>query len=133
MTDSPITPGPTIPSGTTDITDLVDKMTSTFESWADTFLFELIASEPGMAWLRLPLISTIAKFIIDKAVSAIVGSGMFAVFVLNTALRKSGQANDYISAINAKNSLPPTATDAEYRRYEQAEMDAFYNFVRISN
>lgn len=126
----PITPPPT---GTIDITNVVESVASSFETYADNFLFGLIIAQPGMAWLGLPIISSIAKFIIGKVVSALVGDALMQAFFLNTAIRKASQADDYLAAMDAKNALPTTATDKEYYDAESKEMAAFRNFVIITN
>lgn len=60
-------------------------------------------------------------------------SAMMQGFFINTAIRKSSQASDYVLAVHARVNLPPTATDAEYERAERAEILAFNNFVRVTN
>jgi hypothetical protein len=59
-------------------------------------------------------------------------SSVMLAFFGNTAIRKASQAKDFTDAAHRKDSLPPTATDAEYEAAEQEEMIAFRNLVMVT-
>lgn len=119
--------------GTIDITELAASMQSTFVAWAVEFAFNTAYTTPGLQWMGLPLVNQIIKSIIRWVAETISKSAMMQAFYINTAIRKSSQASDYVLAVHRKISLPPTASDEEYERAERAEIVAFNNFVRISN
>ena len=115
-----------------DITDLVTNLKKTWIASATQLVFTGAVSVPWLSWLGLPVISNLFKFIIEKIVTAIADALEMQAFFLNTALKKAGQAQDYINAVNFKNSLPPTATNEEYKYAEKLEMEAFRDFVMVS-
>ena len=129
MADATQTP----PTGTVDITTTVNSLVSSFETWANNFLFGELILIPWMTWAALPVLSTLVKAAIGWGVNLLVGSAVLEAFFLNTAIRKASQAQDYIDAVTLKNSLPATATQEEYQNAENAEMVAFRNFVLLSN
>ena len=135
-TQPPVNATPTVPAtppptGTIDITDLVSTVQSTFITWATS---TVVATATGyFPPLGLPVISTIFNYLVNKAVTVIANAVEMEAFFMNTAIRKASQAQDYINAVNAKASLQPTATDAEYEKAEQDEMAAFRNFVMVTN
>lgn len=119
--------------GTIDISNLVDNMRETFIKWACEFIFAAAIATPGLGWFALPIISDVVKGAIHWGVSLIANSAYMQVFFLNTSLRKTSQAFDFIDAVAAKNALPPTATEDEYKRAEQNQMESFRRFVCVSN
>jgi hypothetical protein len=136
----PVNAVPTLPvnppkTGTIDITNTIEAMRSTWVSWSTTYVQSCITLIPyGIG----PMLSTwplrsIIKWGLTLALNTISKSAVMGAFFLNTAIRKASQAQDYVDAINAKNALPPTASDAEYQKAEQAEMATFRNFVMVSN
>lgn len=138
MSDAPTNSTPATPqtppaSGTIDITNLVATIKSTFINWGTTYLTTLASSTPYTFWLKWPVISTIFETLVKLGVTAIANALEMEGFFINTAIRKASQAQDYISAVDAKNQLPPTATDEEYENAEKAEMAAFRNFVLLTN
>jgi len=121
------------PQDTIDITDLVEKLRSSFVEWGVTFILAAISAVPYLQWLKLPVIRQLFRWILTKLLKIISHAIEMQAFFLNTAIRKSGQAHDFTSAVNALNNLPPTATEEEYAAYEQKRMDAFRNFVLMVN
>lgn len=129
--ETPALPTNSPPTGTIDITNLVDVMKSTWIQWATSYVVALaVAAFAPLGW---PILGPIFSFIVGKIVAIIANAIEMESFFINTAVRKASQAVDYINAVNAKNDLPSTATDAEYQAAEQAEMSAFRNFVLITN
>ena len=126
------TPPITGPNGTVDITNVVTTMQSTFVTLATTFLTTaILATGPGAAiW---PFVSWFAKPLMKWVLNTLAGWAVLQAFFMNTAIRKNAQALDYVNAVAAKGNLPPTATDAEYKAAEVAEMQAFTNFVMVTN
>lgn len=116
--------------GTIDITDLVEKMRSTFVSIEAEAIYLYAASQ--LPFLRLPIISTLARKAIEAVLTSASERVVMQAFFMNTAIRKASQARDYIDAIVAKESLPPEVSDEEYEKYEQREMAAFNSFVRVT-
>ena len=133
MADTP-TPTPIItgPNGTVDITNVVTTMQSTFVTLALKFLTTAIIATPGMAAVW-PFISWFASPILKWLINKLATWAVLQAFFMNTAIRKNAQALDYVNAVAAKGALPPTATDAEYAAAEKAEMQAFTNFVMVTN
>lgn len=123
----------TPPTGTIDITDLVEQVRQSFVTWAVDYLFGIETAIPGMEWIDLPVISTIDKEILTTIMNALSSSGVMLAFFLNTTIKKASQAKDFTDAANALNNLPPTATDDEYETAERAKILAFRNFVMLSN
>lgn len=122
------------PSGTVDITNLVDSLKSSFITWGDKMAYaELLTVPYAGAFFALPIFSSLAKYGINWVVSFLANSAILAAFFLNTAIRKASQAQDYVDAVTEKNKLPSTATDSEYEHAEQIEMAAFRNFVLVTN
>jgi hypothetical protein len=119
--------------GTVDITNLVSSMQSTFVTWATNLAFAAIVAVPGLSFLGLPVISSILRYALSWVIGKIAADAALEAFFLNTAVRNASNAQDYVDAINAKNSLSETATDAEYLVAEQNEMAAFHNFVVIGS
>lgn len=123
------------PQGTVDITNLADSLKSAFVTFNTNLVMTAIAAIPyGIgAILSLPVIRTFVSLAVQFIVSAIANSIEMMGFFLNTAIRKASQAQDFVSAVDAKNKLPPNASEAQYEIAEQAQMAAFSNFVRVSN
>lgn len=134
MTDSP----PALPTnppntGTIDITNVVENLRQSFVNWGVAYVYGLEVAVPGLEWVALPVISELDKTAIQAILDLISKSVIMEAFFINTTIRKASQAQDYVSAVDAKNSLPPTATKDEYEAAEKAEMSAFRNFVLITN
>jgi hypothetical protein len=128
---TPSTPANPPGSGTIDITNLVETVKTTFINWASKLIVTTASGYfPPLAW---PVISTLFNYFVTKIVTVIANAAEMQAFFMNTAIRKASQAQDYINAVNAKASLPPTASDEEYEKAEQAEMAAFRNFVMVTN
>ncbi len=118
--------------GDIDITDLVAALQSSFVTWAVSFIYGLTIAQPLFSWLALPIISSIYQMILKGIFAWLAGAAAMQGFFLNTALKKSGQAGDFVAAVNFKLNLPPNVTEEAYARAEQAEISAFNSFVRIA-
>lgn len=130
MTD---TPTPVQPTGTIDITNVVDSLKSTFVTWAVAYIYGLEIAIPGLTWVALPVISTMDQEAIRLIIKFLADSVLMEAFFLNTAVRKASQAGDYVKAVAAKKLLPPTTSQEDYAKYEAAECLAFRNFVMLGN
>lgn len=119
--------------GVIDITDFVEKARSTFVLAGLLYIKGLILAVPGLGWLNLPIISSLLNAGLKYVLNTLSEWAVMAAFFENTAIRKSSQAQDYVDAVNRKDQLPPEASDAEYEKYELAEIDAFTRFVLITN
>jgi len=119
--------------GTIDLTEVVEKMKSTFVVAGKSYLVNAALAIPGVgpvaAWFIKVLFGPAIEWVLEKLTN---WTAMQAFF-LNTAIRKGAQASDYVLAVAAKEALPPTATDDEYERAEQNEILAFDRFVSIAN
>jgi len=120
-------------SGTVDITNLVNAMQSTFTTWGTNTVFAGLIAVPGLSFLGLPIISSILKAGITWALNYLSNDAILYTFFFNTAIKNASNAADYLTAVNAKNSLPDTATDAEYLEAEQNEMASFKSLVVIGS
>jgi hypothetical protein len=118
-------------TGTIDITNLVEIMKNTFVKLMSDYVVQVAVG--AFAPLGWPVLGPVFSFIVGKIVGAIANAAEMAAFFTNTAIRKASQAADYIDAVNAKNSLPSWTTDAQYEEAEKAEMQAFRNFVLLTN
>lgn len=116
---------------TIDLTDLAEKMKESFVLSGHDFLLNLVlASGIGAvgAWFVKVLLSPFIKWVLEKLSEW----ALMQAFFINTAIRKSSQADDYINAINQRKNLT-NASDKEYQRAEENEIEAFNRFVRLSN
>lgn len=118
--------------GVVDITDLVENLRSSFVTWGVAYVYGLEIATPGLEWVALPIISTLDKAAVKEILTFITKAAVMEAFFLNTAIRKASQADDYVTAMTAKNSLPPTASQEEYAKFEQAEISAFKSFVTLT-
>lgn len=118
---------------TIDITDLVNNARTTFVVWAVDYVFIQISATPALAWLNLPVISNIARAVVEKIAVWLANSGVMGAFFLNTIEKKPAQARDYISLVRIKQNLSPDASDEDYAKAEQNEITAFNNFVLLTN
>lgn len=118
---------------TIDITNTVESLRSVFVDWAVGYVYGTELALPGMEWVSLPIISDIDKELIRLVLDSVSKSTVMQGFFLNTALRKSSQAQDFVNAVTARTSLPPTTSEADYAKAEQAQMAAFRSFVVLGN
>lgn len=116
-----------------DITDLVEKLRSAFVETASSAVFAAALALPGMGWLATPFVSFFAKKIIGGVVWLVSELPMMGGFFLNTAIRKSSQAGDFVDATHELDNLPDTCTDEEYANAENKKSTAFYNLVVLGN
>lgn len=116
-----------------DITDLVEKARSTFVTWGVNAIFAEIIIQPYCSWLALPVFSFITKQILTFVLNFLSNTVVMQAFFTNTAIRKASQAQDYVDAVNAKDSLPPDVSDADYEKAELAEISSFNAFVAVTN
>lgn len=120
--------------GTVDITNLVESLKSTWIAFTTKAVMTGLVAIPYVGWFfAWPGVNQITEFFVDKGVTFAGNTMEMGGFFLNTAIRKAGQATDFLSAVAAKESLPPTVSDEDYLRAEQAQMAAFSNFVRVTN
>lgn len=117
------------PSSTIDITNLVAALQKSFVDWAVAYVYGLETAIPGLSWVALPVLSSLDQALVRAIIDLLATSTVMQAFFLNTAIKKASQAQDYLDAIDAKNKLSPTASDADYEKAEQAQMAAFRNFV----
>ncbi len=121
------------PPGTVDITNLVEQLRTSFVSWGTKFIITTAGVVPWLSWLNLPVIKEMFEFLLTKILDALSKGLEMQGFFLNTAIRKAGQAKDFVDAVNAKTALPTSATKEEYENAEKLQMAAFGNLVRITN
>ncbi len=115
--------------GTVDITEIVDSSKTTFIVWAVDYVFANMVTVPGLQWLALPGVRSLAKYTIESLVSLLADSVVMQAFFLNTAIRKASQAREYVEAVKIKKS----ANEVDYAQAEQNEIRAFTDFVRLNN
>lgn len=132
MSDTPTTLTPP-DSGTIDITNVVESLRQAWVSWAVAFAYGAEIAIPGMAWVAAPVISDIDREALKLIFDALSKAEVQMAFFLNTAVRKASQAQDFVAAVGAKNSLPSIASDAEFAAAEHAQMVEFRNFVTVTN
>lgn len=116
-----------------DITNTVESMRQTFVSWASSACYMAIVSNSDFAWLNLPVLSSITKFLIRLVLNTLSEEAVMQAFFLNTAIRKDSQAADYVNAVNAKNALSTNASEADYANAEANEIAAFNSFVTLGD
>lgn len=120
-------------NGVIDITDLVNSMGVTFEKYAVDFIYLNLIGNAIFAWLAAPGLSYITKEIIKMGVKGFSKSGILIVFFENTALRKAGQAQDYVNAVKKRKFLEGVGTREEFRKAELDEITQFYSLVRVTS
>lgn len=118
---------------TIDITDLVEKTRSAFVDWAVLYVFGLEIAIPGLEWVAMPVIKDIDQAIIRLILDGLSKSAVMQSFFLNTALRKATQAGDFVKTSDDLFKLPEDVSDDVYEKYEAARMQAFRNFVVLTN
>lgn len=123
----------TTDTGTIDVTNLVGDLQSTFVLWAVKYAYAAIIVVPGLSWIALPGVSDLVQDGIEWLATLLSGSAILQAFMLNTAIRKASQAQDFQDAVNAVKALPTTVTDEEYSNAEQTQINAFHNFVMVTN
>lgn len=101
--------------------------------WAVLYVYGLETAIPGMSWVAIPIISDVDQEIIRLVVDALSKSEVMMAFFMNTVLRKATQSDEFVKAVELRNSLPEGVSDEEYKKAEAAQMDAFRNFVVLSN
>lgn len=126
----PESPGPT---GTVDITNVVENLRSSFVTWGVAYVYGIEIATPGLEWVALPVIAELDRAAVKAILDAITKSVVMEAFFLNTAIRKASQAADYVDTVNAKKALAENGSEAEYEAAEKAEMLAFRNFVMVTN
>lgn len=115
-----------------DITDLVAKFQSSFVTWSVDVVFGVTIATPWLSWLGWPVISVVYRDILTWIISTLAASAVMQAFFWNTAMRKAGEADDYVDLKNAKEKLPEDVSDADYEKAEQAEMAAFNDLVMLT-
>jgi len=115
----------------TDITALSDKLGSTFESWAVSFLLREITSISGLVWLSWPILNPLLTFFLTRVISRLCRSIEMRSLFFHVAIRKAESAQRYLNAKMTLENLPPTATDDEYEQAEKLAMAAFCSLVTI--
>lgn len=111
---------------------MVSALQKSFVDWAVAYIFGLEIAIPGLQWVALPVISSLDQAVIRAVLNLLSTSAVMQAFFINTAIKKASEAQDYISAVEFKNSLPPTATSKEIEDAERKEMALFRSFVTLS-
>lgn len=120
------------PPGSVDITELVEKIRLAWVDWGVHSAVTAATAIPGIGWFGLLLMKTIGESIVRAILDFISRKAEMLAFFVNTAIRKASQAKDFVSAVDAKYSLPKTATKEEFARAEQNQMSAFAQFVVVT-
>jgi hypothetical protein len=116
-----------------DITDVVEKARASFVIWGIGALMSYASTVSGLGWISWPVIGPVAKYILNAILTFLSKQAVLEAFILNTAIRKSVQASDFLRAVDYKNSLPENASDEVYDKAERDEIEAFVAFASISN
>jgi hypothetical protein len=119
--------------GTVDVTNLVATLQSTFVNWATAYVVAQTIAIPYLSWIAMPFVNYIYKSLVGWLLGILSRSTVMMAFFMNTAIKKASQAQDYLDAVNAKNSLPNTVTQAQYKQYEQNEISAFNSLVSLTS
>lgn len=120
-------------SGTIDITNVVEKLRSSWVSYMVLFIYGQEIAIPGMEWVALPVISDIDKEVLKIILDIVSKEAVMMGFFVNTAIRKASQAEDFVAAVNAKDALPDSASPEDFSTAEKNQMVAFRNFVMVTN
>lgn len=117
-----------------DITDLVEKMRDAFVDYASAAAYVAALAIPGLGpILAMPFVNYIAKQTIRGVVFLVSQLPMMAAFFLNTAIRKTSQAKDFIVSVHELENLPEDVSDEVYLQAEEKKASNFYNFVVMGN
>lgn len=120
------------PPNEIDITNLVNFFQTSFITYAVNYVYTLATTTAGLTWLALPVISGVFKWALELILEAVANDVTMEAFFLNTAIKKASEAQDYLDAVNTKNNLPTTATEAQIAQAEQNEMVAFKSLVVLT-
>lgn len=121
-------------SDSIDITDVVAALEKAFIDFNTALVVKAAQAVPYVGWaLALPVVSSLFSTLVSMGVSLIAKSLEMAGFFMNTAIKKAAQAQDLVAAVDYKNNLPPTTSEADYEKAEQAQMAAFSSFVRVTS
>lgn len=115
---------------TIDLTELAKFIENDAGALAGEAAYQWLASTWFGAWLRLPIISTLAKAAIAKLFEVGFKAGVMQAFFLNTAIRKAGQAKDYVTATRAMKT--PAADIEDAKKKEAFRMKAFTELVMVT-
>lgn len=121
------------PTGTIDITDLVEKIRQSWVTWGVAEVSAAVLGIPGIGGFLIFIFNWFGKPLVELVFNFISKRGVMLAFFLNTAVRKASQAKDFTDAVHAKNSLPDSATKEEFANAENHEIIQFINFALISN
>lgn len=126
---------PSAPStGTIDITNVVESVRTSWVTYMVAVLMGAEASIPQLAWMvTTPIIDTIDKDALTLAMNVVSKEAVMMAFFVNTAIKKASQAADLVNAVQAKESLPDTASPEEFASAEKNQILAFSNFVVLDN
>lgn len=123
---------PVFMSDTIDLTPVVDSLKEGFVLASEAHIIAIAMATPGVGPFASWIIQNLLRHFIRWSLERLADSIGMQAFFLNTAIRKSRQAEDYVKAVEAINALPDNVSDVTYREAELAKIGAFHNFVRIS-
>ncbi len=118
--------------GTIDLTDVIEKMKTTFVLAAKDYLVLQALAVPGLGTIAAWFVRVLGSAAIDWTLNKLANWTVMQAFFLNTAMRKLSQAKEYVIAVNEKENLSD-ASEVDYEKAERKEIDLFIDFVRISN
>ena len=119
--------------GIIDITEFAEALRSTWVMGMQKFITTLLTGIPWLGWLAAPLIDSVFGWAITWVLNKMSYSALQYSYFINTAHRKSSQADEFIEAVEEMNNLPEIATEEDYARAEQKRIDAFERFVPLTN
>jgi hypothetical protein len=120
-------------NGIIDLTNVVEKMRSTFVLAAKEYLMGLLMAIPGLGPFAMWFARVLGGRFIDWVLGRLSEWSVMQAFFMNTAIRKGTQAASYVKKVDAKEQLPLTATDEEYEKAERDELAAFDVLVSLKH
>lgn len=114
-----------------DVTNLIAALQSTFITWGVNYLFATELATPGMEFTGLPIVSSLDRAMLKYILTKLSNEAVMLAFFTNTAIKKATESQDYLDAVNYKNSLPENASDEEYLNAEISEVNAFVQFTSL--
>lgn len=118
---------------TIDLTPVVDELQDTFVIAAEAHIIGLALAAPGLgpfgAWILRNLLRRFVRWCLRQLAE---WTAMQAFF-WNTAVRKSGQARDFVKTVRDLKALPDNTDEVTYEESERARIAAFNNFVRVTS
>lgn len=111
--------------------EYADNIKSAFTTIGTNGLYTLLVT--AVPFFKLPIIGTITEIIIKKIVSTLVNLTELQIFFIYIDMRTAKQAKEFESAAAINRRIQESGTAEEKKNAEATLINAFRNFVKLSN